>query len=113
MGKNRKNDKGLNSRGSDSSDEEILRGKHRELQKEIKKLTNYINQLESQLEMKPKKDKKVEKEEIPKEKKREPLVTCTNCKSGEIKIIEIVRLGGTLTLAECGECGHRQKINNS
>lgn len=106
MGKSSRKDRSLTSRGSDSSEDENLRGKYRELQKEVKRLRSYVDHLERELLNRIPKVK-----ETVKRPKFEPEIKCDKCGHNEIKALTIYRPDGAFVLSECQNCGHREKVH--
>lgn len=97
--------RGRRSRGSNTTDE-ALRGKNRELQKEIRHLKQRIRQLERQLGMSSSHEEAgVEEINIPTTHDKQ----CENCGKDKMKEAIVWSPSGEIAWLVCQICKHREK----
>jgi hypothetical protein len=89
------------------SNDENLRGRFRELQKEVKKLRHYITKLEHEKDHESAEELESDTQPQP---SPEDMPLCRSCRSNKIKIVFIPKRDGELTIAACEDCGAREKI---
>lgn len=96
----------LRRRTSREDSDENLRGKLRELQKQLEAERRYSSSLEKKLKSIASNGSRNEEIEV----QLNP-VCCQSCgKSESIKIVEIWRPGGGIKWLTCELCGHKQKV---